>query len=381
MRNFIKLLFFIFSLIFINTGFSQNNKKNVLRDSLDNKIDFSNFLLNPKGFIPLIQPITEPALGNIGGVVSPIFISPNKNQIEGRYTPPNITSLFAGYTANDTWMVGAFRMANLPKYGLKYQAMMAYSSVNIDYYRTVPVVGEKQFAFNFKALPILLSIMKEINNTGLFVGIEYLFLKNEVTPKFDFETLPDFLDGKSLKNTLSSPGIILEFDSRDNIFTPDTGFLVNATYHFNAEWTGSDYNFGNLELSTQFYHNFIPHLVSGFRWASEFQFNESPFYTEPYINLRGVPKMRYQGRSTHLVETEQRFDFTTRWSLVGFGGLAKAVKENESFAKSDLIYNYGTGFRYLIARKFKIRMGIDVAWSNNDFGYYIIFGCAWNNRK
>ena len=86
--------------------------------------------------------------------------------------------------------------------------------------------------------------------------------------------------------------------------------------------------------------------------------------------------MRYQGRSTHLIETEQRFDFTKRWSLVGFGGLAKAVKENESFVDSELVYNYGTGFRYLIARKFKIRMGIDVAWSNNDFGYYIIFGSS-----
>ncbi|EMQ94666.1 glyceraldehyde 3-phosphate dehydrogenase [Xanthomarina gelatinilytica] len=45
------------------------------------------------------------------------------------------------------------------------------------------------------------------------------------------------------------------------------------------------------------------------------------------------------------------------------------------------MYNYGTGFRYLIARKFKIRMGIDVVWPNHDFGYYIVFGCAWNNRK
>ena len=91
--------------------------------------------------------------------------------------------------------------------------------------------------------------------------------------------------------------------------------------------------------------------------------------------------MRYQGKSTYVMETEQRFDFTTRRSLMGFGGLAKAVEENDSFSNAELIYNYGTGFRYLIARKFKIRMGIDVAWSNHDFGYYIVFGCAWNNRK
>ncbi|MCX7547207.1 BamA/TamA family outer membrane protein [Xanthomarina sp. F1114] len=356
-------------------------KRRVFRDSLDNKLDFSNFLMNPEGFIPLIQPVTEPALGNIGGVFSPIFIKPNKHPMEGRYTPPNITSAFGGYTANDSWMVGAFRMASITKYNIKYQLMMSYASVNMDFYRTLPLIGEKDFAFNFRSLPIFGSILKEIKNSGFYVGVEYLYLKNEITPEFEFEKLPDFVDNKSLESTLSSPGLVLEFDNRDNIFTPDTGFLINATYHFNANWTGSDYEFGNLEFSAMYYKPFIPKLISGFRFASENQFNKAPFYAEPFINLRGVPKMRYQGKSTYLIETEQRFDFSTRWSLMGFGGLAKAVPENVSFNDAELVYNYGTGFRYLIARKFKIRMGIDVAWSNNDFGYYIIFGCAWNNRK
>ncbi|MCX7550064.1 BamA/TamA family outer membrane protein [Xanthomarina sp. F2636L] len=369
-------------LVFATSSYSQTSKKkSVFRDSLDNKLDFSNFLMNPKGFIPIIQPITEPALGNIGGVISPVFISPNKHPIEGQATPPDITTAFGGYTANNTWMVGALRMATISKYNLKYQVMMAYSSVNMDFYRTLPTIGEKTYTFNFKALPIFVSLLKEINTSGFFIGVEYLFLKNEVTPEFKFENLPEFIDNKSLKSTLSSPGLVLEFDNRDNIFTPDNGFLINTTYHFNADWTGSDYDFGNLEISALYYHQFTPKLVSGLRLGSEMQFNNAPFYTEPYINLRGVPKMRYQGKSTFLIETEQRFDFSTRWSLMGFGGLAKAVLENVSFNDAELVYNYGTGFRYLIARKFKIRMGIDVAWSNNDFGYYIIFGCAWNNRK
>lgn len=376
------VLVLITTLVFAFSSYAQSTKpKKTLRDSLDNKLDFSDFLLNPKGFIPLIQPITEPALGNIGGVISPIFISPNKHPEKNTYTPPNITSVFGGYTANNTWMVGAFRMASIPKHHLKYQLMAAYTSVNMDFYRTLPIVGEKQFAFNFKSLPIFGSILKEINNTGLYVGVEYLFLKSDITPEFHFETLPDFVEEKSLKSILSSPGLVVEFDNRDNIFTPDKGFLINTTYHFNANWTGSDYTFGNLEISALYYHQFTPKLVSGLRLASEMQFKDAPFYTEPYINLRGVPKMRYQGKSTYVMETEQRFDFTTRWSLMGFGGLAKAVEENDSFSNAELIYNYGTGFRYLIARKFKIRMGIDVAWSNHDFGYYIVFGCAWNNRK
>jgi hypothetical protein len=34
----------------------------------------------------------------------------------------------------------------------------------------------------------------------------------------------------------------------------------------------------------------------------------------------------------------------------------------------------GVGFRYLLARKFKLRVGIDVAHSTGTWAYYIIFG-------
>lgn len=103
-----------------------------------------------------------------------------------------------------------------------------------------------------------------------------------------------------------------------------------------------------------------------------------PFYLLPGLNMRGVPSARFQGTSTNVLQTEQRYDFTTRWSGVVFRGVAKAYERlKESCGDADLVYNYGVGFRYLIARAFKLRMGIDVAWSNEDFGYYIVFGSFW----
>ena len=102
---------------------------------------------------------------------------------------------------------------------------------------------------------------------------------------------------------------------------------------------------------------------------------------KPSIDLRGVPAARYQGTSVYVIETEQRYDFTMRWSGVAFTGLGKALDDHINFSESDLVYNYGIGFRYLLARVFKIRVGIDIAKSNNDWGYYIVFGSAWNNRN
>jgi len=123
------------------------------------------------------------------------------------------------------------------------------------------------------------------------------------------------------------------------------------------------------------YFEFTEKWVSGYRIDGEFLFGEdAPFYVHPGVNLRGVPMARYQGLEVYTVETEQRYDFNLRWSAVAFGGLAKAVDANTTFKNTVLVHNYGAGFRYLISCIFGIRIGVDVAKSNDDWGYYLTFG-------
>src|SRR5690606_19557421 len=136
-----------------------------------------------------------------------------------------------------------------------------------------------------------------------------------------------------------------------------------------------------LNIAAFKFFQFSSKWVSGYRFESKIQFGNPPFYMKSSVSLRGVPMARYQGDQTYVLETEQRYDFNLRWSAVVFCGLAKAPTADTSFNDAQWVYNYGTGFRYLLARKFKLRTGIDVAWSNDDFGWYIVFGSAWNNRN
>ena len=107
-------------------------------------------------------------------------------------------------------------------------------------------------------------------------------------------------------------------------------------------------------------------------------YDDPPFYLMPSINLRGIPAARYQGKTTLVVETEQRFDLDGRWSVLGFAGYGKTISPDESLFESQDVYSVGTGFRYLLARAFKVRTGIDVAWGPDSFGWYIVFGHNWN---
>ena len=106
-------------------------------------------------------------------------------------------------------------------------------------------------------------------------------------------------------------------------------------------------------------------------------FDNPPFYLIPYISLRGVPVMRYQGKATLVTEGELRWDFLRRWSIMGYGGVAKAFDDWSEIGDAKLVYSVGSGFRYLLARSFKLRLGIDVARGPEEWAYYIVFGSNW----
>lgn len=349
----------------------------VLRDSTG-ALDMSDFLINYNGFLPVVSLITEPAFGNIGLMLNPLFIKPNKYQKKGKYTPPDITTGAVGYTANNTWFVGALRAASLPKHKLKYRLGLAYGDLNMDFYRTLPRIGETEFGFNFNVAGAFGSLLREVGSSNLYVGLQYYYAYNVVSLQSG-ENIPSFVSDKDLDATLSGLGLVAEFDNRDNVFTPDKGWYIDGKYSANANWTGSDYNFENLDMLILRFFQTTKKLVSGFKLGTSFQFGDSPFYLLPFINMRGVPAAKYQGGEVYELITEQRFDFTKRWSVLAFTGMAKAPTEKVNFKNSELVYNYGTGFRYLIASKFGLRTGVDVAWSNDNFGWYIVVGHAWNN--
>jgi hypothetical protein len=207
--------------------------------------------------------------------------------------------------------------------------------------------------------------------------VEYFNANMTINPNFDYE-LPPNITTDDFKKTVASLGGYLDWDRRNTIFTPDKGFRANLAYYVNDDWTGSDYEFEKLET---FVHYFFPinnKWISGLRFEALKAYGNVPFHQMPYIKLRGVTAYRYQGQATLLTETEQRFDLNTRWSVLAYGGLGKVFQKNENFSEAKTVYNYGTGFRYLVARTYGLRAGLDIAKGPNSWGYYIVFGHKWN---
>ena len=378
---------FIIATSFIVTSFpisaqDQSNEKQerkaLMLDTLDGRFDFSRALVEVHGFIPVPMIITEPALGNFGGVLALVFIKPKK-KIEGQpgYVPPDITAGIGLYTANQTYGFGAFRMGSFPRQGIKYRVGAFYGDINLAFYRSIPGVGEKRFNFNIQALPIFLSLSKKVLKQDVYLGVKYNYANATVIPKFEGE-VPAVITDKELDSNTAALGVFVDWDKRDNIFTPDKGYRLNVEYNVNASWTASDYDYQQLNTSLNWFTPVRPKWISGLRLEMQHVFERPPFYLMPGINLRGVPVARYQGETTLIAETEQRIDLNSRWSVLGFVGLGKAIEFDQSFSDGNNVYSVGSGFRYLLARAFKVRAGIDVAVGPDSFGYYIVFGHNWN---
>lgn len=376
-KKILVLLSFVTFLISTINAQEASPPTSMLRDTLDGKFDFSRFIIDAKGFLPVLMLITEPALGGIGVAAAPLFLTPKESEDPTQYVPPDITAGFAMYTGNNSWMIGAGRIGTLPKVGLKYRMGVGYGNINLSFYRNFIRLGERERPFSINTLPIFGSLSKSIGTSNIYLGLSYLFLRSKLSPNFEGE-VPPFITPKELDNHTATLSTFIEVDKRDNIFTPDQGYRLNLSYGIDASWTGSDFNYQRITATFNWFLPLRKGWVSGLRFETQHVFDDPPFYLLPSVIIRGIPAARYQGETLVLLETEQRYDFTLRWSGLVFGGLGKAAQDSQSLLDAKTVYSGGGGFRYLLARAFKIRAGVDVAVGSGGWGYYIVFGHNWN---
>lgn len=369
-------------IVCFQAGLSQNNndkRKISLKDSLDGAFDISEFLMDPKGFVPVPFVITEQATGYGGGATF-ITFHEKKTKDEG-YVPPSMTGLVGFGTENGTWGAGLFHFHVWGVDKVRYTGFIGKPDVNInyfgngnDYLRNNPV------EYNLDSWVTYHRVLVRLGASNFFAGGSYVYFQtnttfNEFTDRPIINRLLESFEGKSKVSTIRP---MLNWDSRNNIFTPTKGIYTGFSFTYNATWLGADddfyavnpYFFGYLPISER--------VNSGWRLDSAFVFENAPFYAFPFVQMRGVPLMKHQNEKVVLAETEWNIKLVKRWSMNLFTGAGKAFNEFNNFDSAEWVYSYGFGLRYRLARLFGVDAGIDFAWSNDDdFAFSFVFGSAW----
>ena len=371
-------------------------KKSIMIDTLDHKLDFSWYLMDMHGFIPWPSIISEPALGDFGLAMALVFISPRESEkAKANYSFPDITGLAGMWTLNNSWGVAAFRQGSFPKIGMRYRVTLGYAPLNVEFYRTFtnPLTEKqttKSFLFNLKSLFTQVEASENIWKNKIFLGLNYTFATTQVNlerEKLDNDTLRKIIEyfqldtlvkKKEIRSNIGYAGLFAEWDSRNSIFTPDKGIRFRATGSLARNWLGSDEDYQQLDIYTNIFFQPVKPWVCGFMAEWNMMSDDAPFYVLPYITMRGLSAAMYQGQQVLQFETEQRFDIVPRWSVLGFVGTGRTFSTNEHLEDKTWYWAGGVGFRYLIARLFKIRMGVDIARGPDQFAYYIVFGHYWD---
>ena len=342
-------------------------------DPSDGYLDMSNWLMQQQGFLPVPIIITEPAVGFGLGMAGVYF---HGNMIKEDKTPTSMSVLAGAKTSNGTWFGGGGHMGFWAQDKIRYTGGFGKALVKMDYYGLSDSGGndgESRIAYETEAVFLVQEIQFRIADSNLFAGGGYYLI--DTTNTFNWQGRPDDLDlpGISFDSRAAALGLVLNYDSLDNILTPSNGIDAEINGMFFDETWGSDQDFERYNGIISYYAQATNSLVVMLRSAASSATEDTPFYAVPFIQLRGVKAMQYQGEKVIDAETELRWSFTPRWALVGFAGVGKAFNEGRK-GDSDNIITKGLGMRYLIASSLGLQAGLDVAKGPDDTAVYIIVG-------
>jgi hypothetical protein len=348
------------------------------KDAEDGKFDVSGYLDTAYGFLPVLAPITEPAVG-YGAVAAMLFIDRPESDRQGKgHARPNIgilgglatengtRGLFAGHLGN--WLDGRARTlvgaidadVNLTYFGLGGES--ARSGQGVDY--TIKPSGG------------LAGGSYRLGESPYWLGLRYMFAATDVEMENPPVTLPG-LEPRDFNLDLAALTLTATLDTRNNFFTPTHGWYADLSVPFYREALGGDRNFETLTLSAMHYRPWTESLHFAVRAAAKTSTDDTPFFLRPFVMLRGVQALRFQGEDAAEIEAELRWQFRGRYSVVAFGGAGVARSESVVSDSDESVTAGGVGFRYLVARRHGLHMGLDVAWGPDDPVFYVIVGSAW----
>jgi len=371
-------LLLAFSSVFTG-AYAADEERGAFTDPEDGAFDASEWLLDRKGFLPVPIIITEPAIGYGGGAALLWFSESIREHSAGRerLSPPDIYGGALAATENGTRIAGAFGMVTFGEEYWRWRGGVGRPDINIDFYGAGGELdnGDFKIGYNVEGWGSTQQLMRRLGESENFIGGRWLYFDLDASLDTSQSQLPIVGNARNVRS--SGLGVFFEHDSRDNFFTASKGWKGYVESMFYAPSIGSDneyqtyriYGFGYVPLGKRF--------VLGGRSDTRAARGDVPFYQLPFIDLRGIPVARYQDENVTIVETELRWNVSSRWALLAFAGSGRTWGTSTHFDDGESASAWGGGFRRLVARRLGIYMGIDVAKGPEETAFYIQTGSAW----
>ncbi|MFK7806363.1 MAG: BamA/TamA family outer membrane protein [Saprospiraceae bacterium] len=215
----------------------------------------------------------------------------------------------------------------------------------------------------------------------LYVGIRYLMDNFDIRDTEQNGLLETTKVSGSEGGFLSGLGLVLNYESRDNIFYPTKGRYAELVLLSNSKTLGSDFNFQKYSLDVSTYFSNKRKHVFALNLYGEFTFGDVPFYQMALFGgtrrMRGYIEGRYRDKQLLILQGEYRIPLFWRFGGVLFGGAGRVANNVNDLSFQDLHYNAGAGIRFTLDAKEKLNLRFDVGVGEDGPGYYLTFGEAF----
>lgn len=322
-------------------------------------------------FLVVPVPIIDPTIGN-GLALTGLYTFPAGDASEG--TPRSTLGVVAGYTNTDSWMAGGVFKLYLDEDRYRVGLNVGYGNFNLKYYGTSSDSPFFDNPVGFLIKGPITTGSAQIRVAGhLYAGLTALYTKPAVSLDSPIDLLPDL----DVNFELAALGVTGEYDSRDNIWFPDSGSLGNIELLQYVE-LGEDGKFPILDADYSKYWGLSEQIVLAGNVGGAQAGDDTPFFLLPSVSIRGFPAGQYMGQSIIQGQAELRWMFWKKFGAVAFAGAGIAATSFSDLEDGSRAYGVGGGIRYRISDVDKMNIGLDVAYgSSDDVAVYFRVGEAF----
>jgi hypothetical protein len=171
-------------------------------------------------------------------------------------------------------------------------------------------------------------------------------------------------------------------DTRDNLFAPRVGRLVQASYARSARGAWSDFSYGTARLDARDYRAISGEHVIATQLQLTHVDGAAPFDQLALVGgsdiLRGYARGRYRDRAMAALQTEYRSPVWRRVGAVAFAGAGTVAPALDALTGGKLLPTYGGGVRVLIDARQRTGLRADYGRGRDGAGgLYLGFNSAF----
>jgi outer membrane protein assembly factor BamA len=208
---------------------------------------------------------------------------------------------------------------------------------------------------------------------GLYIGPRYEFRVDEIYRKEDGGLLASGIIPGSNGQRISGLGWVLNFDTRDNIFQPGSGWFNRLQWMTFTPWLGSNFNFDQYAIDLRKYFRTAPkHTMAVQSWWG-FTTGLAPFQHLSLIGgsdrMRGYFEGRYRDNHAMVQQVEYRMPVYRNLGIVLFAHGGQVANKVTEYSLNRMRYGGGMGFRYRISPE-GLNIRLDFAFGDQKAFYF-----------